>query len=73
MHPDYRYLRNHYGYVIWGNNLTLEQRLVHRTGFDLQGFVRELPIEETPAPVRAVMSDPTPSTKPTAGNELLRF
>lgn len=38
-------LRNRYGHVIWGNSLTNERRLVYRTGFDLQGFIREVPAE----------------------------
>lgn len=36
-------LRNLYGYVIWGNSLTAEQRLVYQTGFDGVGFIREVP------------------------------
>lgn len=46
-------LRNRYGYVIWGNSLANERRLVYRTGFNLRGFVRELPPEERPPPVLA--------------------
>ena len=45
-------LRNLYGYVIWGNSLTNEQRLVYRTGFNLTGFVREVPLDSCPAPVQ---------------------
>lgn len=45
-------LRNLYGYVVWGNSLGLEKRLVYRTGFNLQGFIREIPLENCPAPVQ---------------------
>lgn len=45
-------LRNLYGYVVWGNSLGLEKRLVYRTGFNLQGFIREVPLENCPAPVQ---------------------
>ncbi len=44
--------RNLYGYVIWGNSLALENKLVYRTGFDGQGFIREIPVEACPAPVQ---------------------
>lgn len=53
-------LWNLYGYVIHGNSLTLEKKLVYRTGFNLRGFLREIPIEECPAPVRQVASQPLP-------------
>jgi len=33
-------LRGLYGYVIWGDSLKHEQRLVYRTGFNGRGFVR---------------------------------
>jgi hypothetical protein len=45
-------LRNLYGYVVWGNSLGLEKRLVYRTGFNLQGVIREIPLENCPAPVQ---------------------
>ena len=51
-------LRNKYGYVIWGNSLGNEKRLIYRTGFNLTGFVREIPVSECPAPVRTVASEP---------------
>ncbi len=44
--------RNLYGYVTWGNSLGLEKKLIYRTGFNLQGFIREVKLEECPAPVR---------------------
>jgi hypothetical protein len=47
-------LRNLYGYVIWGNTLANEQRLVYRTGFNLSGFVRQVPLAECPMEVRNV-------------------
>jgi hypothetical protein len=44
--------RNLYGYVIHGNTLALEQKLVYRTGFDGCGFLREIPLTACPAPVQ---------------------
>jgi hypothetical protein len=44
-------LRNLYGYVIYGNSLANEQRLIYRTGFDLCGFIREIPLAECPTPI----------------------
>ena len=52
-------LRNLYGYVIWGNSFSNERRLVYRTGFDLQGFLMEVPVEDCPKPVRALATEPT--------------
>ena len=64
-------LRNLYGYVIWGNSLGLEQRLVYRTGFNLRGVIREIPIDQCPAPVQRAaaeqsppVADPAPSGDP---------
>lgn len=45
-------LRNRYGYVVWGNSLMLEQRLVYRTGLSLRGVIQEVPLENCPAPVQ---------------------
>jgi hypothetical protein len=45
-------LRGLYGYVIWGDSLKQEQRLIYRTGFNGRGFIRiadQLPIG-IPAP-----------------------
>lgn len=51
-------LRNMYGYVIWGNSLALEKKLVYRTGFNLNGgVIREIPIEACPAPVQQVLTE----------------
>jgi hypothetical protein len=45
---------------VHGNTLALEKRKAYRTGFDLTGFVREIPIEDCPAPtVRSVAAKPT--------------
>lgn len=64
-------LRNLYGYVIWGNSLGLEQRLVYRTGFNLRGVVREIPIEACPAPVQRAVTEPTtPVAEPTVSDDL---
>jgi len=53
--------RNLYGYVIWGNTLALEQKLIYRTGFDGQGFLREVPLTACPTPVQQVVQEATPS------------
>jgi hypothetical protein len=50
-------LRNRYGYVIWGNSLANEKRLIYRTGFNFRGFVREIPLEQCSAPVQQVASE----------------
>lgn len=47
-------LRNRYGHVIWGNSLTNERRLAYQTGFNFRGVIRELSIEDCPAPVREI-------------------
>ena len=60
--------RNLYGYVIHGNSLTFERRLVYRTGFNGTGFIREVPIEACPAPVQQVIEEalvpPSNTTEP---------
>lgn len=53
-------LRNLYGYVIWGNSLRVEKRLIYRTGFNLRGVIREIPMEECPPPVQKAATE-TPS------------
>ncbi len=45
--------RNLYGYVIHGNTLAVEQKLIYRTGFDGRGFVREIPLTACPPAVEA--------------------
>lgn len=52
-------LRNLYGYVIQGNSLTDERRLVYRTGFDLTGVISEVPIDDCPEPVQKIVAEPT--------------
>jgi len=47
-------LRNLYGKVIWGDSLRDQCRLAYRTGLNLRGFVRELPIEEATAETKAL-------------------
>ena len=51
-------LRNLYGYVIWGNSLADEQRLVYRTGYNLTGFLSEVPIGDCPESVRKIVVEP---------------
>ncbi len=62
-------LRNLYGYVIWGNSLGTEKRLVYRTGFNLQGFIREAPLESCPVPVQDQALSPTPAHQVPSTNE----
>ena len=52
-------LRNLYGFVIWGNSLADERRLVYRTGFDLKGFISEVPLGDLPEPVQQIAARPT--------------
>ena len=68
-------LRNLSGYVIHGNSLTDERRLVYRTGFDLVGFISEVPLDACPEPVRRIAveqhSSPTePTSRPPNSHEL---
>lgn len=53
-------LRNLYGYVIWGNSLGIEKRLVYRTGFNLRGVIREIAVDDCPAPVQQAASQMPP-------------
>lgn len=55
-------LRNLYGFVIWGNSLGDEKRLIYRTGFNLRGVIREIPLEDCPTPVQKAVSEPVEST-----------
>lgn len=52
-------LRNLYGYVIHGNSLANERRLVYRTGFDLVGVISEISIDNCPEPVQKIVTEPT--------------
>lgn len=45
-------LRNLYGYVIQGNSLADEQRLVYRTGFDTAGVIQEVELSTCPEAVQ---------------------
>ena len=49
-------LRNLYGHVFWGNSLGDDRRLVYRTGFNLRGFVREIPVGDCPVAVQEQIS-----------------
>ncbi len=56
---------NLYGYVIWANSLTTEQRLTYRTGFDGRGFLTEIPPEVTVPLVAAEnVLEPSPADAP---------
>ena len=62
-------LRNLYGYVIWGDTLANQRRLVYRTGFNLRGIVQEIPLEHCPAPVQDAAARSPPCTTPTGPND----
>ena len=48
-------LRNLYGYVVWGDSLTVESKLVYRTGFNINsGVIREITPEQCPYPVQRI-------------------
>ena len=61
-------LRNLYGYVVWGNSLTVESKLVYRTGFNINGgVIREIAPEQCPYPAQRTTAEPPkqqPSVKP---------
>ncbi len=63
-------LRNLYGYVIWGNSLGFEKKLVYRTGFNLRGVILEVPIENCPAPVQRSAVSPSSSPVPSSLDEV---
>lgn len=54
-------MRNLYGYVIHGNSLAPDQRLIYRTGFNLRGVLREIPLRECPEAVQRTATEPSPS------------
>ena len=60
--------RNLYGYMVHGNSLTLEKRLVYRTGFNGHGFVRQVPIESCPAPVQQSIAESADTTSSESEN-----
>jgi hypothetical protein len=62
-------LRNLYGYVIQGNSLADERRLIYRTGFDLVGVISEVSIDECPKPVQQTASEPAARSSQIAAEE----
>ena len=47
------------GFVVWGDTLRLEQKLVYRTGFNLNGgVIREIPLADCPEPVQQLAEEP---------------
>lgn len=51
-------LRNLYGHVIWGNSLKTEPpKLVYKTGFNLRGFVREVPFVSIPDEIQSAAAE----------------
>jgi hypothetical protein len=63
--------RNLYGYVIHGDSLAVEQRLVYRTGFNGRGFVREVPVEACPPPVQKAIGESSTTPSDSVGSEPL--
>lgn len=63
-------LRNLHGYVIWGNSLADERRLVFRTGFNGKGVITKINPEERPEPVREIIEAPPEQEKPRTQLEL---
>lgn len=68
-------LRNLYGYVIWGDSLRKERKLIYQTGFASRGVIRLVQPEETPALMipdeRApVLTESFPSPQPTLFDSL---
>jgi hypothetical protein len=71
-------LRNLYGYVIWGDSLSTEQRLIYRTGFNGKGFIREASIGECPSLAQEAVQPSTSESDrqtvaPTPAGTQLRF
>lgn len=56
-------LHNLYGYVLWGNTLKLEQKLLYQTGFNGKGVIREVPFAQ-PAPPQQGPEPRLPSAAP---------
>ena len=59
-------LRNLYGYVIWGDTLANERRLIYRTGFNLRCVLEEIQLEDCPVPVQATVVQPPACPAPPA-------
>lgn len=51
-------LHNLYGYVIWGNALTNERRLVYATGFNGKGVIKQVALAEARALALPALPDP---------------
>ena len=51
-------LRNLYGYVIHGDSLAGERKLVYRTGLNGRDFVREIAVNACPSPVQDAAATP---------------
>jgi hypothetical protein len=76
-------LRNLYGYVIWGNSLCDERKLIYRTVFNGRGCIREEPLADCPLPVQAAAvaenvhsresNEPVPASEPPRPATQLRF
>lgn len=57
-------LRNLYGYCVLGDSLTLERKLVYRTGFNGRGVIREIPSDACPYPVASPQTASSDAKEP---------
>jgi hypothetical protein len=62
-------LRNLAGWVIWGDSMKNERRLVYRTGFNGRGFIREVPHQDCPPFVQRTTEPRVASAEPQAAPE----
>jgi type I restriction-modification system DNA methylase subunit len=61
-------LRNLYGWVVWGDSLRMEQRLIYRTGFNGSGVIAKVDPPDVPEPVRQRIEK-----MPSGGSQLTLF
>lgn len=59
-------LRNLYGYVIWGNSLGNDRRLMYRTGFNGRGFIRTVDPGECAPAVQQIVAESVAQPPPGA-------
>ena len=66
--------RNLYGYVIWGNSLGFEKKLVYRTGFDGRGVLgvrsHSPPVQQAVRDTEQKLSTPTPAVADSAVDDV---
>jgi hypothetical protein len=63
-------LRGLYGYVLWGNTLSNEIKLVYKTGFNGRGFIRHATVDEYRAALPpTARGDTVPAVTPATGEQ----